>query len=248
MTLPIRPPFPPMEALPVEEIPAGPGWQYEPKWDGFRCIAFRDGDEVQLQSKAGKPLARYFPDVAAALLQLEAKRFVLDGEIVVPVGKGLSFEELQLRLHPAASRVKKLAAAKPALYVLFDVLVDDRATLLTGRVLAERRPLLEKFAAKFIGDASPARLKLSPATTNRDRALQWFKARGIGLDGVSPNAPICPTPRASAPPCRRSRTSAPRIALSRGSATQPRHALSARCCWGCTTMPACSTTWDLHQA
>src|SRR5438105_9908575 len=105
----LKPPLPPMEARAVEQIPIGDGWQYEPKWDGFRCIAFRDGDTIYLQSKAGQPLARYFPDVVDNLAKLPQQQFVLDGELVIPVGGALSFNELQLRLHPAASRVQKLS-------------------------------------------------------------------------------------------------------------------------------------------
>src|SRR6478736_5878453 len=124
MALQLKPPLPPMEARSVDEIPVGAEWQYEPKWDGFRCLAFRDGDKVHLQSKAGQPLARYFPDVVGQLQRLAAKRFVLDGELTIPVGGRLSFDELQLRLHPAASRVQKLAAANPALFIVFDLLAD----------------------------------------------------------------------------------------------------------------------------
>src|SRR5207244_451965 len=105
MPLEVHPPLSPMEARSVERLPEGEGWQYEPKWDGFRCLAFRDGDAVDLRSKSAQPLARYFPDLVAALRGLPPRRFVLDGEIVIPVGGALSFEELQLRLHPAASRV-----------------------------------------------------------------------------------------------------------------------------------------------
>jgi ATP-dependent DNA ligase len=105
----LRPPFAPMEALSVDEVPAGPEWQYEPKWDGFRCLVFRDGDTITLQSKSGKPLTRYFPDVIEAVRALKAKTFVLDGEIVVPEGKVFSFDALLQRIHPAASRVQKLA-------------------------------------------------------------------------------------------------------------------------------------------
>ena len=112
MNLPILPPYPPMEALSAQEIPQGPGWQYEPKWDGFRCLAFRDGREVELQSKSGQPLARYFPEVVEYLLNLKAQRFVLDGEIVVPVDSQPSFDELLMRIHPAESRVRKLAAER----------------------------------------------------------------------------------------------------------------------------------------
>src|SRR5205823_13293161 len=107
MTLSIKPPLPPMEARSVDELPVGPEWLYEPKWDGFRCIAFRDGANVTLQSKALQPLTRYFPEVAAALSQLSAARFVLDGEIAVPEGRGFSFDALLQRIHPAASRVRR---------------------------------------------------------------------------------------------------------------------------------------------
>ena len=113
-----------MEALSVDEIPAGKDWQYEPKWDGFRCLVFRDGETVELQSKAGQPLARYFPEMVEAVKELPAKQFVLDGELVIPEEHGLSFDELLLRLHPAESRVRKLAAAHPALLIVFDLLAD----------------------------------------------------------------------------------------------------------------------------
>src|ERR1044071_9326368 len=106
MSLPIEPPFAPMEALSVEAIPEGNGWQYEPKWDGFRCLVFRNGDDVTLQSKSGKPLTRYFPDVVEAVRTVKAKSFVLDGEIVLPEGKVFSFDALLQRIHPAASRIQ----------------------------------------------------------------------------------------------------------------------------------------------
>src|SRR5689334_864921 len=118
MNLPVQPGYPPMEAETAESLPDGPGWQYEPKWDGFRCLAFRDGESVDLRSKSGQPLARYFPDLVAALARIPLSRFVLDGEIVIPVRGIPSFEELQLRLHPAESRVRKLADAHPARYVV----------------------------------------------------------------------------------------------------------------------------------
>src|SRR6266568_4369624 len=126
MTLAIKPPLPPMEARSVDEIPIGDEWQYEPKWDGFRCIVFRDRAEIYLQSKGGQPLARYFPDIVEEIAKLPSRNFVLDGELVVPVGGALSFDELQLRLHPAASRVQKLAAAHPAVYIVFDLLAQAR--------------------------------------------------------------------------------------------------------------------------
>ena len=153
MPLPIQPPFYPMEAKTLEEIPTGDHWQYEPKWDGFRCLAFRDGDKVELQSKAGQPLARYFPEMVEVMLSLPAKRFVLDGEIVIPIDGKLSFDDLLMRIHPAASRITKLSAETPGLFIAFDLLVDDRSQSLVNAELDERREALEAFAEKnFRGD------------------------------------------------------------------------------------------------
>ena len=118
ISLPIRPPYPPMEAKLVEEVPRGDCWQYEPKWDGFRCVAFRKNDKVLLQSKAGQPLGRYFPEIVAALLDLKPTQFVLDGEIVILKGGHLSFDDLLMRIHPAASRVQRLSKETPATYLL----------------------------------------------------------------------------------------------------------------------------------
>jgi ATP-dependent DNA ligase len=177
----LKPPLPPMEARSAENIPAGDGWQYEPKWDGFRCIAFRDGEQIYLQSKAGQPLARYFPDIADALAKLRAQQFVLDGEFVVPVGGALSFDELQLRLHPAASRVQKLAKTHPAMYIVFDLLGESGRSYL-NRSLRERRQLLEKFARSNFRSAKA--LRLSPATTDYRTASGWFKKVGGDLDGI----------------------------------------------------------------
>src|SRR6185503_17580488 len=146
MSLPIKPPFPPMEALLVEKIPSGAQWEYEPKWDGFRCLAFRDGNKVELQSKSGQPLARYFPEIVGALLKLKATRFVLDGELVIPVKGGLSFDDLLQRIHPAASRIQKLSLATPANYIIFDLLVDDAGKAVFEEALVTRRAKLEKFA------------------------------------------------------------------------------------------------------
>ena len=176
------PPLPPMEAKSVDEIPTGDEWQYEPKWDGFRCIAYRDGDEVYLQSKAGQPLARYFPDVVEALAQTSAKQFVIDGELVIEVDGALSFDELQLRLHPAASRVKKLAAAHPAMMIVFDLLADETGEPFLALPLRERREKLEHFAKKHLDGKS--RIRLSPATTQLDKAKSWFDRVGGDLDGV----------------------------------------------------------------
>jgi ATP-dependent DNA ligase len=177
----LKPPLAPMETRSVNEIPTGDRWQYEPKWDGFRCIVFRDGEQIYLQSKNGQPLARYFPDVAGALIRLPSKQFVLDGELVVPVNGALSFDELQLRLHPAASRVAKLAKAHPATYIVFDLLAESGQVYLQ-RMLRERRQLLEKFARSNLRSAKD--LRLSPATTDRDTANEWFQRAGGDLDGI----------------------------------------------------------------
>jgi ATP-dependent DNA ligase len=181
MSLPIKPPLPPMEARSVDELPVGSEWQYEPKWDGFRCIVFRDGDDVYLQSKAGQPLGRYFPDVVESVGKLPARKFVLDGELTIPVKGRLSFDELQLRLHPAASRVKKLADAHPAMFVVFDLLAEEKKSLL-NEPLATRRRALEKFArANF---KSKRVINLSPASTELSTAQKWFAKTGSDLDGV----------------------------------------------------------------
>jgi ATP-dependent DNA ligase len=180
--LPVAPPFPPMEAKLVTEIPAGDAWLYEPKWDGFRCLAFRAGDQVLLQSKAGQPLGRYFPEVVAALTRLGPPRFVLDGEIVVGRDGALSFDDLLQRIHPAESRVRRLAAETPATLLAFDLLVDDTGRSLVERPLAERRPALEAFFAALAPDE---RVTLSPATRDRALADRWMRELGAaGLDGV----------------------------------------------------------------
>ena len=177
----LKPPIPPMEARSVEKIPTDDGWQYEPKWDGFRCLVFRDRDKIFLQSKNGQPLARYFPDVLGNVAKLPEHRFVLDGELVIPVGGALSFDELQLRLHPAASRVEKLAAAHPALYIVFDLLAEDGESHLKQN-LRERRQSLEKFAQSNLRSAKS--IRLSPATTDYKVASGWFRKSGRDLDGV----------------------------------------------------------------
>ena len=177
----LNPPLPPMEARSVDEIPAGHDWQYEPKWDGFRCIAFRDGEQIHLQSKAGQPLARYFPDIVDAIAQLPPHQFVLDGELVVPVSGALSFDELQLRLHPAASRVQKLAKAHPAMYIVFDLLAENGRAYLK-QPLHKRRRSLERFAR--LNFRSARNFRLSPATTDHRTASKWFKRAGGDLDGV----------------------------------------------------------------
>jgi ATP-dependent DNA ligase len=171
-----------MEAQLVPSIPTGPRWQYEPKWDGFRCLIFRDHDNVKLQSKSGQPLARYFPELVQVVLRITAKRFVLDGEIVIPVQEQLSFDELLMRIHPAASRVQALAAEHPAMLIVFDLLVSDRGKQLSERPLYERREHLEKFAQRFLVDVD--RIRLSPATTELSAAKRWFRTVGDNLDGI----------------------------------------------------------------
>jgi ATP-dependent DNA ligase len=179
--LPIKPPYPPMEAKLVDDIPSGDGWQYEPKWDGFRCLAFRDRNTVALQSKAGQPLGRYFPELVEAVASLPLDKFVLDGEIVIPVGKHLSFDDLLMRIHPAASRIRKLSAETPALFLAFDLLLDEQG-LLTSLPLHARRERLEKFFKKLKGHKS---LRLSPFTTEYEEANGWMsKSWAADMDGV----------------------------------------------------------------
>jgi ATP-dependent DNA ligase len=174
-------PFEPMEAQTVDDIPIGDQWQYEPKWDGFRCLAFRRGTKVELQSKSGKPLTRYFPEVAAALAELGANNFVLDGEIVIPTGSRLSFNDLLMRIHPAESRIRKLAQQTPALYIVFDLLEDTRGPLVK-HPLSERRPRLKAFARRHI--VGRPGITISPATTDVKVARKWFKSAGKALDGI----------------------------------------------------------------
>ena len=182
MTLPLKYSYAPMEAQSVAELPTGPQWQYEPKWDGFRCIAFRDGARVELRSKAGKSLSRYFPEIVAALGRIAAKKFVLDGELAVPEGKALSFDALLQRIHPAASRITKLSTETPALYVVFDLLVGERGRALVDESLKERRRMLEAFADRYF-DGRSAFMRLSPSTRSLAVARRWLEGRA-GLDGV----------------------------------------------------------------
>jgi ATP-dependent DNA ligase len=184
MSLPIKSDLAAMEALSVDAIPEGEGWQYEPKWDGFRCLAYRDGDNVELRSKAGQPLARYFPDIVEAVRAVKAKRFVLDGEIVIPdaAGEALSFDALLQRIHPAESRVRKLAAETPGWLVVFDLLADAKGQSLLEQPLAQRRAALEAFAEKNFPAGGAVRL--SPATTKLAVAKKWFGSVGATLDGI----------------------------------------------------------------
>ena len=176
----MTPDFAPMEMRSVETIPAGPEWQFEPKWDGFRALAHRDGDAVAITSKNGQPLARYFPEIVAALTALPDEHFSLDGELVVPEAGALSFDTLQQRIHPAASRVAMLARTTPAIYLVFDLLRENGADIVE-LALRERRVRLERFAAAF----PPAgALRLSPVTTDRAVVDVWFARVGGALDGV----------------------------------------------------------------
>jgi ATP-dependent DNA ligase len=171
-----------MEALSVDAIPVGEEWQYEPKWDGFRALAFRDGDKVEIQSKSGRLMTRYFPELVAALRALKAHKFVLDGELAVSAGRAFSFDALLQRIHPAASRVRRLAAETPVLFIVFDLLVGADGRALTGKPLVERRRELESFYKKY-RRGSP-RLRLSPATPRLADAERWLKRVGATLDGV----------------------------------------------------------------
>ena len=182
MKLPIQPPFAPMEALLVNEVPTGERWQYEPKWDGFRCLMFRDGDEVYLQSKAGQPLARYFPELVDAALALKADRFILDGEIAIPIKNRLSFDDLLMRIHPAASRIQRLSKETPAIFVAFDLLVDAEGKSFVDETLPVRRAALEQFAKKFF--PRNRQIRLSPASTDIAVARKWFNTVGTDLDGI----------------------------------------------------------------
>lgn len=181
MSLPVAHDYGVMEAETAREIPTGEDWQYEPKWDGFRCLAFRDGDDVYLGSKSSQPLARYFPEVVAAVQQVPCKRFVSDGELIVTDNRMLDFNALLQRIHPAESRIRKLAKETPATYLVFDLLVDDHGRDETGKPLAERRELLERFAERcFEGE----RIRLSPKTCSFEEAKSWFHRMAGPLDGV----------------------------------------------------------------
>jgi ATP-dependent DNA ligase len=182
MVLPLTSDYPAMEAKLVPSLPEGPQWQYEPKWDGFRCLAFKDRSRVDLRSKAGQPLDRYFPEIVLALQALDAPRCVLDGELVVPEGNALSFDQLLMRIHPAASRVQKLSREHPALYIVFDLLVDERGKSLVDAPLSQRRVALERFATREF-DRVPS-FRRSPVARSREEANAWLEALGSGLDGV----------------------------------------------------------------
>lgn len=169
----------PMEAKLVDELPPGKGWQYEPKWDGFRALASRSGAHIELMSKSGKSLARYFPEIVAALLETACDEYVLDGELILPIDGVLSFDALQARLHPAESRIRRLSAETPAQLMLFDCLALAGDALI-DRSLTDRRATLERFHAAN----GPSILQLSPRAPDLAGAQAWLAATGGALDGV----------------------------------------------------------------
>jgi ATP-dependent DNA ligase len=170
-----------METRQIARIPEGAEWSYEPKWDGFRCLAFRDDGEVELQSKSGESLTRYFPEIVAELKASGAQRFVTDGELLVAGGAGSDFDALLQRIHPAASRVRKLAQETPASYVLFDLLVEGRSALYQ-QPLRARRKRLEAFVERNF--AKSQTIRLSPATSDAALARRWLEGSLARLDGV----------------------------------------------------------------
>jgi ATP-dependent DNA ligase len=179
MDLPVNPPLLPMLAKRIDELPPGDEWIFEPKWDGFRALVFRDGDEIYIQSRDEKPLNRYFPEVEESLRSALPARCVLDGEIVIVQNGELNFDALQLRLHPAASRVKLLSKQTPASVVFFDLLCEGNRDLRNEPFQIRRREL----EALLAGAAPP--IHLTPTTQDRDLAADWFRRfEGAGLDGV----------------------------------------------------------------
>ncbi len=179
VNLPVNPPVLPMLAKRVDELPSGEDWVFEPKWDGFRALLFRDGEEILIQSRDEKPLNRYFPELLEPLQSALPSRCVLDGEIVIVANEGLDFDALQLRLHPAASRVKLLSQQTPASFVFFDLLCRENRDL-RAEPFQTRRRELESLLASV-----PPPIHLTPATGDRSLASDWFRRfEGAGLDGV----------------------------------------------------------------
>ena len=171
-----------MEALLVGRLPEGEEWRYEPKWDGFRCLAYKRGSTVTLRSKSNKPLERYFPDIVGVLEKLAANTFVLDGELLVKGESGYSFSDLQMRLHPAASRVNMLAQKQPATFVIFDMLETEKGISLMSLPLSERRRFVEQFWKTYCTKENA--IKLSPQTDSMAAAMKWLHSSGSYIDGV----------------------------------------------------------------
>ncbi len=178
--LAVKPGLLPMEAKLVDGLPDDEGWQFEPKWDGFRCLVYRSGDAVALQSKSGKPLERYFPEVVETIRGLKIARLVVDGELIIPVGGVLSFEALQMRLHPAESRIKRLARETPAQLMLFDCLLGESGRSLIEKPLSERRVALELLHER----ERSSDVQLSQATRDGAIAKSWLAQAGAAIDGV----------------------------------------------------------------
>ncbi len=230
-----------MEAVSVDEPPTGPGWQYEPKWDGFRCVAFRDGDQIFLQSKSGQPLARYFPDLVESLRSVKALRFVVDGEIVIPISGRLSFDDLLLRVHPAASRVRKLAAEHPALLIVFDLLLDERGRSLRDLNLADAAPgsngsRHDTCAAKV---TSGSRRRRTEWSSRNDGSKPWAEISTASL----PSASMWRIAREREMECKRSSIDVRPTAWSAVSVMRKTRRKGkkppARCCSGSTTTKGC---------
>src|ERR671935_1640431 len=197
MALPLKPPIKPQLARPAKELPNGEGWRFEPKWDGFRTIVFRDGDDVQLQSRNGRPMNRYFPEIVEQVLQLPGERLVLDGEMVVVVDGIQEFDLLSQRIHPAASRVEMLSKKTPAAYVAFDLLAEGDDVLFE-LPYSERRDRL----AAVIEDP----VQLTPCTNDAEDAEQWFTGRSEGVIAKEADAPYKPGERTGMLKIKRVRT------------------------------------------
>lgn len=177
--------LPPMEARSAKQLPEGEEWQYEPKWDGFRCLVFKEGSRIDLRAKSGKPLGRYFPEMIALLRCWPSDRFVIDGELVVEIEGIPAFDALQMRLHPAESRIRKLAGETPAKLVLFDALAGDDGESILEKPLSERQRILEQLFQKFALNASSDNIALSPRTRHLEQAAEWLANAGHGgSDGV----------------------------------------------------------------
>ena len=179
MRAPLHTPLFPMEAKLASELPEEPGWLYEPKWDGFRCLAFKQGDAVELQGKSGKSLTRFFPEVSSAVSAVKLKQAVLDGELIIDIDGKLSFDALQMRLHPAESRITRLSQETPASLVVFDTLLDAAGKPIDGQPLRSRRRVLQKLASKL-----PEGVSLTEGTEDLRVARRWLKTGYAGTDGV----------------------------------------------------------------
>jgi ATP-dependent DNA ligase len=197
MALPLKPPVKPQLARPAKDLPNGDGWRFEPKWDGFRTIVFRDGDDVQLQSRNGRPMNRYFPEVVEQVLALPGKRLVIDGEMIVVVDGIQEFDLLSQRIHPAASRVEMLSKETPAGFVAFDLLAEDDEVLFE-LPYHERR---ERLAA-VVHDP----VQLTPCTDDAEAAQVWFTGRSEGVIAKQAEAPYCPGERTGMLKIKRVRT------------------------------------------